>query len=230
MSDVNHVAIIMDGNGRWATERSRPRFWGHVRGSANVSKIVETAEGLGIKALTLYAFSTENWKRPDKEVSVLFNLLRKFLLRERPRILKNNIKFKIIGDITKLPEKTKKLITDLEEETQNHKGLKLSFAFSYGSQKEIIDSVNQFIEENPGKKITKDDFEAQLLTQDLGDVDLLIRTGGDQRISNFLLWQIAYAELYFSEIKWPAFTPSEFTEIYKKVARRERRFGGIIVK
>ncbi len=230
MSQINHVAIIMDGNGRWAKERMRPRFWGHVRGSSQVSKIVECADNIGVKALTLYAFSTENWKRPDEEVSILFNLLKKFLIKERPRIIKNNIRFKIIGDISKLPAATKKLITDLEEETKNFKGLKLSFAFSYGSQIEIINSVNKFILDNPGKEITKEEFEARLLTADIGDVDLLIRTGGDIRVSNFLLWQIAYAELYFTETKWPDFTTKEFTNIYQNVSGRERRFGAIIDK
>lgn len=224
---ISHVAIIMDGNGRWAQMRSHERVWGHVRGSLKVSEIVEAASDLNIKALTMYAFSTENWCRPQSEVRVLFKLLHKFLLKERAKILKNKICFKIIGDIADLPADTKELIWALESETKNATGLKLSFAFSYGSRDEIVKAVNMAVKNNPSSDITEEMLSKELMTSNLGDVDLLIRTGGDQRISNFLLWQIAYAELYFTDSKWPDFTVSEFVKIIDEVKKRERRFGSI---
>lgn len=224
---IKHVAIIMDGNGRWAQERAHRRLWGHVRGSRVVSNIVEQASNLGLKALTLYAFSTENWSRPLPEVNGLFNLLKKFLLQEEKRILGNNIRFKVIGDIEKLPEETQKIIRTLENKTKQATGLKLSFAFSYGGRDELIRSINTHIKNHPGQAISEEDLQFHLMTADCGDVDLLIRTGGDQRISNFLLWQVAYAELYFTQTKWPEFTPSEFEKILKEVAFRERRFGSV---
>lgn len=222
---IKHVAIIMDGNGRWAQMRSHPRVWGHVRGSGVVADIVEAADNCGISALTMYAFSTENWSRPQTEVRVLFNLLYKFLRRERERILKNNIRFKIMGDIANLPAQTKNLISQLEAESQFNTGLKLTFAFGYGGRAEITQALNRFMKENPGKEITEEELAKKLLIPDLGDVDLLIRTGGDHRVSNFLLWQIAYAELYFTETKWPDFSTLEFQEILEAVSKRERRFG-----
>ncbi|MBY0413898.1 MAG: di-trans,poly-cis-decaprenylcistransferase, partial [Bdellovibrionales bacterium] len=201
--------------------------WGHVRGSAVVSHIVQEAEKLGIEALTLYAFSSENWSRPQTEVRVLFNLLYKFLQKERARILKNNIRFKIMGDITNLPEQTKRLIAQLEQETVAHTGLKLTFAFGYGGRAEIAYAVNQFLKHNPGKEICEESLNSYMMIPDLGDVDLLIRTGGDHRVSNFMLWQIAYAEMFFTETKWPDFTVTEFRYIIEQVAKRERRFGAV---
>jgi len=229
MTEMNlkHIAIIMDGNGRWAQSRSHERIWGHIRGSRIVSKIVEEADELGAKALTLYAFSTENWSRPVGEVTVLFKLLKKFLLKERSRILKNNIQFTVMGDTSKLPDKTKSLIASLEEDSKNNTGLMLTFAFGYGGRDEIVQATNKFIKENPGKELTEELLQSYLLMPQLGDVDLLIRTGGDQRISNFLLWQSAYAELYFTETKWPDFTRGEFRKIVEFVSKRERRFGNI---
>nr|BDT26778.1 polyprenyl diphosphate synthase [Bacteriovorax sp. HI3] len=225
--NIKHVAVIMDGNGRWAKQRSHPRVWGHVRGSAVVSTIVEEADNLGIEALTMYAFSSENWSRPQTEVRVLFNLLFKFLKKERERILKNNIRFRIMGDVSNLPEQTKKLIAQLEGETAHHTGLKLTFAFGYGARSEIAYAVNRFMKANPGKEMSEDDLNEFLMIPDLGDVDLLIRTGGDHRVSNFMLWQIAYAEMFFTETKWPDFTVTEFRFIIEQVAKRERRFGAI---
>jgi undecaprenyl diphosphate synthase len=219
--------MIMDGNGRWAKDRQRPRIWGHVRGSGIVSDIVKAADDLGVKALTMYAFSTENWSRPLTEVKILFALLKKFLLKERARIIKNKIQFKIIGDLTGLNVETQKLIKDLELETKDFTGLKLTFAFGYGSRNEIVSAVNNFIAKNPGKNIGEADLNSSLYNPTTGDVDLLIRTGGDLRISNFLLWQCAYAELHFTKTQWPDFSVNEFTEILKVVALRERRFGAI---
>ncbi len=225
--NIKHVAIIMDGNGRWAKQRSHPRVWGHVRGSSVVSDIVQEADHLGVKALTMYAFSSENWSRPQTEVRVLFNLLYKFLKKERARILKNNIRFRIMGDISNLPEQTRKLIAQLELESEHHTGLKLTFAFGYGARSEITGAINKFITENPGQMMSDEDMKNYLMIPDLGEVDLLIRTGGDFRISNFMLWQIAYAELFFTKTKWPDFTVTEFRFILEQVSKRERRFGAI---
>lgn len=227
MTLLKHVAIIMDGNGRWANGRSHRRAWGHIRGSSVVSQIVEEADRLQIEALTLYAFSSENWCRPQTEIKVLFKLLHKFLIKERLRILKNNIRFRMMGDFSGIPLETRELIAQLERESTHHNGLKLTFAFGYGSRNEILGAVNRFIGLNPGKLLTEDILQSYLLVPDLGDVDLLIRTGGDVRISNFLLWQLAYAELYFSETKWPDFSVEEFRNIYESVSKRERRFGDI---
>jgi undecaprenyl diphosphate synthase len=224
---IKHVAIIMDGNGRWATQRFRPRVWGHVRGSGVVSEIVQAADDMGVEALTMYAFSTENWSRPHEEVGVLFRLLHKFLMKERRRILANAISFRVIGDIRRLPADTRALIADIEERTATAQGLKLTFCFGYGGRSEIVAAANRFQEANPGVEMTEADLASQLFRPDAGEVDLLIRTGGEQRVSNFLLWQIAYAELYFTPTKWPDFTPGEFGKILNAVARRERRFGGL---
>jgi undecaprenyl diphosphate synthase len=224
---IKHVAIIMDGNGRWANQRMRPRVWGHVRGSGVVSDIVEAADDFGVKALTLYAFSTENWSRPNDEVGVLFKLLYKFLVKETKRLIKNKVSFRVIGDVSKLPTQTQSIIRELEEITKDFEGLKLTFCFSYGARSEMVYAVNKFIAENPGKEISHLDIEKSLMRPETGDVDLLIRTGGEQRVSNFLLWQIAYAELCFTPTKWPDFTPREFYSILSSVSKRERRFGGI---
>ena len=224
---LRHVAIIMDGNGRWAQARSHSRIWGHIRGVRTVSQIVEEADDCGVKALTMYAFSTENWSRPLAEVKTLFSLLKKFLRKEKERIIRNRIKFKMIGDIASLPPSTYRLAKELEERTKEHEGLKLTFAFSYGSRAEIINAFNLHITESPGAPISEEKLNSLLSNPESGDVDLLIRTGGDFRISNFLLWQCAYAELYFSPIPWPEFSKKEFRRILNEVSDRERRFGGI---
>lgn len=224
---IKHVAIIMDGNGRWAQARSHKRVWGHVRGARVVSQIVEEADELGVEALTLYAFSSENWSRPLEEIQILFSLLRKFLERERDRIIRNQIRFRVMGEISQLPEYTQKLILDLQEDTKNFNGMKLNFAFSYGGRAEIVKAVNKLIAQKPFSTITEADIESSLYLPDIGDVDLMIRTGGDQRISNFLLWQAAYAEFYFTNTKWPDFTRTEFRQIVLDVLHRERRFGGV---
>lgn len=227
MTPLKHVAIIMDGNGRWAKMRSHPRVWGHIRGSNTVADIVEAADGLGVEALTLYTFSSENWSRPQLEIKVLFNLLHKFLQKEKARILNNQIRFRVIGDISNLPQITKNLIFELEEKSQHMTGLKLTFAFGYGGRSEIVESMNRFIKKYPNREITEEELSQFMALPDLGDVDLLIRTGGDQRVSNFLLWQIAYAELFFTETKWPDFTAKEFKSILETVSKRERRFGSL---
>jgi undecaprenyl diphosphate synthase len=217
----------MDGNGRWANKRFRPRIWGHVRGSAVVSDIVKAADDIGLKALTLYAFSTENWSRPLEEVSTLFKLLKKFLIKEKNRILINNIKFKVIGEVQNLPLETIALIREMESLTANATGLNLTFAFNYGGRSEILRAVNSFHVKHPERLMTESDLNELMYRPETGDVDLMIRTGGEQRISNFLLWQMAYAELYFTPTKWPEFTASEFKKIIDHVSCRERRFGNV---
>ncbi|MFN8369449.1 MAG: polyprenyl diphosphate synthase [Bacteriovoracaceae bacterium] len=225
-NSIKHVAIIMDGNGRWATDKKHTRVWGHVRGSAKVSEIVEEADNLGIKALTLYAFSTENWSRPQLEVKTLFLLLKKFLKKESARIIKNNINFKVVGDYSGLPQDTQELIVNLEKTTQEFTGLKLRFAFNYGGRREIVDAVNKIINEKK-VNVTEADFDKYLYAPECGDVDLMIRTGGDSRISNFLLWQNAYAELFFTKTKWPDFTPADFRKIIEVFEGTNRRFGNV---
>jgi undecaprenyl diphosphate synthase len=217
----------MDGNGRWAKKRFRPRLWGHMRGSAVVSEVVETADKAGIKALTMYAFSTENWSRPLEEVSGLFKILKKFLVKEKRRIIANNIKFKVIGEIQSLPQETISLIAEMEELTKGATGLRLTFAFNYGGRAEIVRAVNAFQLNHPDRLLTEYDLQSFMYRPETGDVDLMIRTGGEQRISNFLLWQMAYAELYFTPTMWPDFTSYEFIKIIDHVSVRERRFGNV---
>jgi undecaprenyl diphosphate synthase len=226
-TSIRHIAIIMDGNGRWATERRRPRVWGHVRGSNIVTSIVEKASDMKVNALTLYAFSTENWSRPDLEVRTLFKLLKKFLQKEQKSIIKNNIVFEVIGDISGLDEATQSIIEETKNLSQINTGLKLSFAFSYGGRQEIVNSINKHIKQSPGILIDESKLEENLYRPEIGDVDLLIRTGGDKRISNFLLWQVSYAELFFTDTKWPDFTPNQFETIVKEVQSRDRRFGSL---
>lgn len=227
MSNLKHVAIIMDGNGRWAQQRHHPRVWGHIRGSKRVSQIVEAAVEMQLHALTLYAFSTENWSRPVTEIKVLFRLLNKYLKKERLSLIKNNIRFKVIGDVSGLDDDTKNVIRTIENETSLNTGMMLSFAFSYGGRKEIADAVNRFQLDHPGQMITEQDISQYLYRPETSDVDLLIRTAGDQRISNFLLWQVCYSELYFTETKWPDFKKEEFIKILKLASDRERRFGSL---
>lgn len=227
MSDIKDVAIIMDGNGRWAKDKLRPRVFGHVKGVSVVPMIVEKANELKLNSLTLYAFSTENWSRPETEVQSLFKLLLKFLKRERKKIIENDIHFRIIGEIQNLPNETQAEIRNLEESTKNNQGLKLTFAFSYGGRREIVSSVNKFIKDNPGKEISEEKISSHLYQPEISEIDLLIRTGGDLRISNFLLWQISYAELYFTNTKWPDFSPEEFQNIIEQVKKNERRFGSL---
>lgn len=227
MNSIKNIAIVMDGNGRWASDRIRPRVWGHIRGSNKVSEIVLEATRLEIDSLTLYAFSTENWKRPADEVKNLFKLLRKFLKKEKAMLKANNIKFNVIGNYRALDQNIVEIIDEITEETSQNSGLKLSLAINYGGRAEIVDSVNRFFEDHPNKKITQEDISRNLYNPSVSDVDLLIRTAGDRRISNFLLWQVSYSELYFTETKWPDFSKEEFRQALSVVKSRDRRFGGI---
>ena len=227
-SMIKNVAIIMDGNGRWANARKHPRFHGHIRGASIVSDLVEAASDYGLNSLTLYAFSTENFQRPEEEKTVLFQLLRKFLVKEFQRIIKNNIRFKVIGSIDALSLETRKIITELEVLSGVNTGMRLNFAFGYGGRAEIVDAVNKIIKEGKTEPVNEEDFSRYLYDKEVAEIDLLIRTGGDQRISNFLLWQVAYAELFFTETLWPDFSAREFINILESVKTRERRFGKVI--
>jgi undecaprenyl diphosphate synthase len=227
-SSIKHVAIIMDGNGRWAKMRQRPRVWGHVKGSNNVTEIVKESAKMGLESLTLYAFSTENWSRPQDEVTNLFKLLKKFLIKERKNLIKNNIRFNVIGNYKVLDSKIVQEIETSKKLTANNTGLSLSLAINYGGRAEIIDAVNDFLKDNRAQReVTEEDINKYLYNPELKNIDLLIRTAGDQRVSNFLLWQISYAEMYFTDTKWPDFTTQEFREIIASTEARERRFGGI---
>lgn len=227
LNTIKNVAIIMDGNGRWAKSKGRPRVWGHIRGTKVVREIVTEASKLNLNSLTLYAFSTENWSRPTNEVSTLFKILKKFLRRERDLILKNKIRFRVIGNYKVLDSEIVSLIEDLQEETKEAEGLNLNLAINYGGRSEIIDAVNSFMKSNEAREMTEEDLSAHLYNPELRDIDVLIRTAGDVRISNFLLWQISYAELYFSPYKWPDFSAEEFRKIVEDAGSRERRFGRI---
>lgn len=230
MGSLKNVAIIMDGNGRWAKERKRPRVWGHVKGAEVVREIVTAAAESDLESLTLYAFSTENWSRPTNEVTSLFKLLKKFLMKERKTIVKNNIQFDVIGNYRVLDSTIVEMIDELKYSTKNNTGLSLSLAINYGGRAEIVDAVNNFLKENPTREINENDISNYLYNPKLRDIDLLIRTSGDQRVSNFLLWQLSYSEFYFTKTKWPEFSKEEFLDIIKTTNKRERRFGGLGAK
>lgn len=225
-----HVAIIMDGNGRWAENRLMPRILGHRAGVRTVDRIVTLATEINLKALTLYSFSTENWKRPRGEVSALMGILKEFLTKEMMRMVKNNIKFNTIGHLHALPEEALECIERVRESTKNNTGTVLTLALSYGSRNEIAQATRAIADmvkkgDISPEEITAEMFEKQLFTADLPEVDLLIRTGGELRISNFLLWQIAYAELYFCDTHWPDFSNQDFLDAIKDFQKRNRRFG-----
>jgi undecaprenyl diphosphate synthase len=220
-----HIAIIMDGNGRWAKERGLKRTAGHEEGAEVVRKITEHCAKVGIKYLTLYAFSTENWARPKIEVEYLMRLLKKFLENEKENYLQNNIRFKAIGDLSKFSKSLQASIENIENETKNCTGLTQVLALNYGSRDEITRAVKKVVAK--GLEITQENINNSLDTTNVPDVDLLIRTSGEVRISNYLLWQSAYAEMFFTQTYWPEFTPNELDDIISDYGKRERRFGGI---
>lgn len=225
-----HIAIIMDGNGRWAKSQGKPRVFGHEKGVEAVRKTIEASAKLGIKYLTLYTFSTENFNRPKLEVQALMGLLSKGLQKEIEKLHKSNIRFNVIGDLTNFPDSVKKDLISSIEKTKNNSGLCLTLALGYGSQKEISEAVKSIAQAVKNNEIKVEDIDNQtisnhLYTKNIPDVDLLIRTSGEYRISNFLLWQIAYAELYFTDIFWPDFGEEELEKAIKSYQKRERRFG-----
>lgn len=214
----NHIAIIMDGNGRWAKAKNLPRTKGHEEGAKTTKKIVIHAAKSGVKYLTLYTFSYENWNRPQKEVGFLMALLKYYLVEQLAELNNAGVKLKVIGEKSKLSDDIIKLIEKAEEKTNTNNKLTLQIALSYGSRQEILNAIKES-GGNPDK------FEQNLYTYGTPDPDLLIRTGGNHRISNFLLWQMAYTELYFTDIMWPDFTEVDFDKAIKNYAQRERRFG-----
>ena len=227
-----HVAIIMDGNGRWAKKRNMPRVKGHYEGMQTVKKITKYASKLGIQYLTLYAFSTENWARPKEEVSYLMDLPEKMFMSFMPELMENNVKVEVIGVVEKLPENTRKAVEDAIEQTKNNTGLKLVFALNYGSKDEIVTAVKRIAQGAANNEYKVEEIDEQLIsdnlfTKDTPDPDLLIRTSGEQRISNFLLWQIAYSEFIFTKVAWPDFVEEEFYKALLEYQSRDRRFGGL---
>lgn len=225
MNALNHLAIIMDGNGRWAKKQGLLRTKGHESGAKVVEDIAIYCAKNCIKTLTLYAFSTENWSRPQSEIDFLMDLLKKFLISKRQMIVNNNIKFHTIGDISAFRADLQDEITKLKELSAKFNGLNLVLALNYGSRDEIVRACKALCEQ--GKDISQNGINACLDTKEFGDVDLLIRTGGEQRLSNFLLWQASYAELAFTDTFWPEFSVSELEQIINNYKGRNRRFGGL---
>jgi undecaprenyl diphosphate synthase len=226
-TSLQHIAIIMDGNGRWATQKGLKRTAGHEEGAKVVREITQYSAKLGIKYLTLYAFSTENWKRPKIEVNFLLKLLHRYLHSELQVYLDNNIRFKFIGDISPFPKNLQELLVSMEQQTAHCNALTQVLALNYGAQDEIARAVKQLIKTD--EKIDTTSIENYLDTTQKGipAVDLLIRTSGEMRVSNFLLWQISYAEMFFTQTLWPDFSTNEFESIIEQFSVRERRFGAI---
>lgn len=228
----SHVAIIMDGNGRWAKKRALPRVAGHHEGMKVVRKITKLANELGVKTLTVYAFSTENWKRPKMEVDFLMKLPEEFLGTFLPELIEENVRVEMIGYMDMLPEHTKRAVGKAMEDTKENTGLVLNFALNYGSRAEIIDGVKRVMDDVKNGKIseselTEEVFSSYLMTKDLNDPDLLIRTSGEIRLSNFMLWQLAYTEFWFTDVLWPDFNEEHFVEAIEAFQGRQRRFGGV---
>ena len=225
-----HIAIIMDGNGRWATKRHLPRLAGHRKGVERVREITELCGNLNISALTLFAFSDQNWQRPEDEVSGIMGLLRWYIRKEHRRISENNIRFRVIGDRQKLSSDIITLIDNLEKDTQLNTGMHLCIALSYGAQTEILSAVKKVMAKVDAGELSSNDldekiFEECLDTKNLPPLDMFIRTSGELRVSNFLLWQIAYAELFFDPVLWPDFDSQKMAELLQQFSFRERRFG-----
>ncbi|MDP2911481.1 MAG: isoprenyl transferase [Candidatus Omnitrophota bacterium] len=225
-----HIAIIMDGNGRWAEARGLPKVMGHKQGVESVKNIVKACLKMGVKYLTLYAFSTENWKRPDYEVKALFQLLENFIDREFEMFHRENIRFRVIGERQKIQKHVLAKIESLEKDTERYTSLTVNIALSYGARQEILNAVKSLAEEVMGGKLEAKDidekiFSERLYTAGQPDPDLLIRTSGEMRISNFLLWQISYAELYVTKKYWPDFGAEDLKEAIEEYNKRERRFG-----
>lgn len=226
----NHVAVILDGNGRWAKKKMMPRNYGHAQGSKVVEKICKEAYNLGINYFTVYAFSTENWNRPKEEVDALMKLLRDYLKTCVKTSNKNNMRVRILGDVTRLSEDIQQSIRELESESAHNTGLNFQVALNYGSRDEIIRSIKKLIQDYDNNQFTIDHideelFEGYLDTKGIPDPDLLIRTSGEQRLSNYLLWQLAYTEFYFTEVLWPEFTKEELVKAIDFYHSKDRRFG-----
>jgi undecaprenyl diphosphate synthase len=232
MSLPKHVAIIMDGNGRWAQLRGRPRTYGHIKGARVAKKMITACAEKGLENLTLYAFSSENWLRPPMEVLFLMNLLRRYLKKETATLVKQNIRFRAIGDLAKLPADVIKAIDYATETTAQNTGMNLIFAISYGSRQEVTTAVQKLAQRVADGELKPDEIDESMIqnnlnTAGLPDPDLIIRTSGEHRLSNFLLWQAAYAEFYFCETLWPEFSTEDLDIALLNFLKRERRFGAI---
>jgi len=221
--NIKHLAIIMDGNGRWAQKKTLPVVAGHKAGAEAAKNLTKACVELGVEYLTLYTFSAENWNRSEVEVKNILSLLKFYLGVEAEKLVKNDIRMKFIGDISAFSEDIQKRCADLEQKTKNHKKMTVSIALNYGGRQEILNAVHRSIKQN--KEITAEEFSELLYTKGTPDPDLLIRTGGDLRISNFLLWQCAYTEFYFTETLWPDFDKKELIKAIEDFNSRERRFG-----
>lgn len=228
MNIPQHIAIILDGNGRWAKSKGMPRNYGHVQGAKNVENILAAAHDMGVKYVTMYAFSTENWNRPREEVDALMNLLHNYMKTCLRTAKKNNMRCRVIGDITRLDKATQKRIKELEESSKEYDGLNFTIAINYGSRDEMVRAMRAMAEEErKPEEITEELFASYLDTKELPDPDLLIRTSGELRLSNYLLWQMAYTEFYFTDVPWPAFTKENLEEAVAYYNKRDRRFGGV---
>ena len=225
MNPIKHVAIIMDGNGRWGIKNKRSRNFGHRSGLDTVEQIIEETIRQKIDYLTLYTFSTENWKRPKKEILFLFNLLENFLIKKIENLNENKIKLKIIGNKNKFSNKLKKILIDSEKKTFKNKGLQINLALNYGSKEEILNTLKKIVKNK--KKITEKNIEENLYTKGIPNPDLLIRTGDTKRLSNFLLWQLAYTEIFFEKKLWPEFKKKDYRKILNTFKSLKRNFGGI---
>ncbi len=231
MNVPRHVAIILDGNGRWAKAKGLPRNYGHAQGSKNVERICEEAYRMGIKYLTVYAFSTENWSRPRDEVDALMKLLRNYMKTCLKTAAKNDMKIRVIGDISRLDPDIRGRILELEEATKENGGLNFQIAINYGSRDEITRAVRRIAEDCQTGKLQAEEIDETLIesyldTHDIPDPDLLIRTSGEQRLSNYLLWQLAYTEFYFTDVPWPDFDKAELIRAVEQYNSRDRRYGG----
>ncbi|MGN0404983.1 MAG: isoprenyl transferase [Bariatricus sp.] len=232
MNVPQHIAIILDGNGRWAKSKGMPRNYGHAQGSKNVEKICEVAYKMGVKYLTVYAFSTENWNRPQSEVDALMTLLRNYMKTCLKTAEKNRMKVRVIGDKTRLDDDIRTRIEELEEASKNNDGLNFQIAINYGSRDEMVRAMRKMMKDCEAGKITSDEvteevFESYLDTHGIPDPDLLIRTSGELRLSNYLLWQLAYTEFYFTDVPWPDFTKEELEKAIMQYNNRDRRYGKI---
>lgn len=228
MKIPQHVAIILDGNGRWAKSKGMPRNYGHTMGAKNVETILRAAGNLGIRYVTMYAFSTENWNRPQSEVDALMKLLNNYLKNCVKTARKNNIRVRVIGDISGLDEDFQKKIKNLEEESGSKDGLNFQIAINYGSRDEMVRAMRKMLKDAPApENITEEMFERYLDTYGIPDPDLLIRTSGEQRLSNYLLWQLAYSEFYFTDTPWPDFSPEELKKAVEAYGDRDRRYGKV---
>lgn len=232
MKIPKHVAIILDGNGRWAKSKGMPRNYGHTIGAKNVETVCQAADEIGIKYLTLYAFSTENWNRPESEVNALMKLLGSYLKNCIRTAEKNNMRVRVIGEVSRLSEKFQERIKDLEQASAKNTGLNLTIAINYGSRDEIIRCMKKMFLDCADDKLAFEDineevFSSYLDTKELPDPDLLIRTSGEQRLSNYLLWQLAYSEFYFTDVPWPDFHKDELMKAVEAYNNRDRRFGAL---